>query len=89
MSTAKEILQKVQEGGLSIEDATKQISDLNIMKKVTYRVSQKGAVSFYGIRCRPITLYKDELETICDLANTDEFKYFLESNKDSLSTKKT
>ena len=34
------------------------------MKAVTYKVSPKGAISFYGMRRMPITLYREELDQL-------------------------
>ncbi len=89
MSTAEEILESVKNGSLSINDAQLKLSQLKIvdLKKTTYKVSPKGGISFYGIRRMPITLYLDELNQIIEVTNTKDFKDFVSSNTDSLSSK--
>lgn len=89
MSTTEEILNKVKSGELDINEATKQIATLNLSEKkqVTYKVSQKGAISFYGIRRMPITLYRDELQQILDVTESDEFTSWLDENTSNFSTK--
>ena len=54
----------------------------------TYKVSEKGAISFYGIRRMPITLYLDELNVILETTATEEFKTFISVNDKKLSHKK-
>ena len=54
---------------------------------VSFRVSQKGAVSVYGLGCFPVTLYQEQWEKL--LAQTDELKAFIEANRDRLKRKKT
>ncbi len=52
---------------------------------LSLKVSQKGAVSLYGLGRFPVTLYKQQWEKV--LAFTDEIKEFIEANADQLSTK--
>src|SRR5438132_3302729 len=89
MSSAEEILLQVKNGTLGIDEAQEKLQQLKLadFKKVTYKVSPKGAISFYGIRRMPITLYQDELNQIVDLANGEEFKKFVSCNADKLSSK--
>jgi hypothetical protein len=88
-NSAEDILTLVQSGKLSIDDAQQQLKQLKLadMKKLTYKISPKGAISFYGLRRMPITLYNDELSAIVDLANSDEFKTYLVEHHDQLSSK--
>ena len=88
MSTMEEILQNVKDGKCTINEAQILMAKLNEVKQVTYKVSAKGAISFYGIRRMPITLYSGELKTINDLGNSVEFKKFLSDNASELSIKK-
>jgi hypothetical protein len=89
MSSPEEILKQVKDGSLSIEDAQRQLVQLKLsdLKKVTYKISPKGAISFYGLRKMPITLYQAELEQIVGIANSEEFKQFIKLNQNSLSSK--
>jgi hypothetical protein len=47
-------------------------------KAIRLQVSQKGAVSLYGIRRFPVTFYVDEWETILGMA--DEIRTFSEEH---------
>jgi len=87
---AEEILQNVKEGKITIEQATAQLEKVHIQKKenITYKISTKGAISFYNIRRLPITLYKEELNKIVNIYNTNEFKQYIQNNASQLSQKK-
>jgi hypothetical protein len=49
------------------------------------QVSQKGAVSLYGIRRFPITFYADEWDTVLGLA--DEVRAFIAQHETELKRK--
>jgi len=49
------------------------------------QVSQKGAVSLYGIRRFPVTFYADEWDLI--LGQTDEIRTFIRENEAQLKRK--
>jgi hypothetical protein len=49
------------------------------------KVSEKGALSVYGMGRFPVTLYKEQWLKL--LAMGDEIKAFIEANNDSLKTK--
>ena len=49
------------------------------------QVSQKGAVSLYGIRRFPVTFYADEWDLI--LGQTDEIRNFIRENETQLKRK--
>jgi hypothetical protein len=49
-------------------------------RKLTLKVSEKGAASLYGIRRFPITFYKEEWTTILNMA--DEIRNFITVLKD-------
>ncbi len=54
-------------------------------KALRLQVSQKGAVSLYGIRRFPITFYGDEWDTI--LGMSDDIRSFIAEHKDELKNK--
>ncbi len=54
-------------------------------KDVRLQVSQKGAVSLYGIRRFPITFYADEWDTI--LGMTDDIRAFISEHESELKRK--
>lgn len=89
MSTAQQILESVKDGKCSIEEAQEGLAKLKLgeLKTPTYKVSPKGAISFYNIRRLPISLYQSELDQIVAIANSDAFKQFVIDNKGILSTK--
>jgi hypothetical protein len=49
------------------------------------QVSQKGAVSLYGIRRFPVTFYADEWDLI--LGQTDDIRAFIRENEGQLKRK--
>jgi hypothetical protein len=49
------------------------------------QVSQKGAVSLYGIRRFPITFYADEWDTVLGMA--DEVRAFISQHETELKRK--
>lgn len=52
---------------------------------LSMKVSEKGALSIYGMGRFPVTLYKEQWLKL--LAITDEIKKFIEDNNDRLKTK--
>jgi len=54
-------------------------------RETRLQVSQKGAVSLYGIRRFPITFYADEWDTV--LGMTDEIRSFISQHADELKRK--
>lgn len=54
-------------------------------QEMRLQVSQKGAVSLYGIRRFPITFYADEWDTILGMA--DEVRAFISQHQTELKRK--
>lgn len=54
-------------------------------KGLYLKVSQKGAVSLYGLGRFPVTLYKEQWDKVLDF--TDTIRAFMEEHKDELSLK--
>ncbi len=54
-------------------------------KALRLQVSQKGAVSLYGIRRFPITFYADEWDTVLGMA--EEIREFIGENESELKRK--
>jgi hypothetical protein len=52
---------------------------------VTFKVSEKGAVSVYGLGRFPVTLYLEQWNKL--LSNAEELKAFIEANRSRLKTK--
>jgi hypothetical protein len=52
---------------------------------LTFKVSEKGAVSVYGLGRFPVTLYQEQWDKL--FARIDDLKRFLEENRDRLKKK--
>jgi len=87
MAEQIKILENLKNGKCTIEDAQELLEQLKQNKTVSFKVSPKGAISFYGIRRMPITLYLQELDQIVSISNTEEFKKFVVQNDGKLSKK--
>ncbi len=54
-------------------------------RSIDFRVSEKGAVSVYGLGRFPVTLYYEQWVRL--LENSDALRQFMEENKSSLKLK--
>lgn len=54
---------------------------------LTMKVSEKGAVSVYGLGRFPVTLYKEQWERL--LAHADDLRGFMAANEASLKKRET
>jgi hypothetical protein len=52
---------------------------------LTFKVSEKGAVSVYGLGRFPVTLYQEQWEKL--LVMTEELRAFIAANRDRLKRK--
>jgi len=77
----------VQKYGISEEDAAKLTAAPEGSKPNGFSlvVSAKKAISIYGLRRFPITLYRGEMETVLDHA--DEIRAFIVEHQKELATK--
>jgi hypothetical protein len=55
--------------------------------KISYKVSEKGALSVYGLGRFPVTLYSSQWNRLLDPANVDGLRAFLVANEGRLTTK--
>lgn len=53
--------------------------------KLAMKVSEKGALSVYGMGRFPVTLYKEQWLKLLSMG--DEIKAFIDANQDTLKTK--
>lgn len=53
--------------------------------RLPLKISEKGALSVYGMGRFPVTLYKEQWLKLLDMA--DEIRAFIEANADRLKTK--
>ena len=70
-----------------LEKLKKENADLKKTKTkdITFKVSQKGAVSVYGMGRFPVTLYKEQWNRL--LAKKEELLDFIKENDADLTTK--
>lgn len=54
-------------------------------KSLSVKVSQKGAISVYGLGRFPVTLYRGQMERLLD--HSDKIRTFIEVNSESLTVK--
>jgi hypothetical protein len=54
-------------------------------QKVSFKVSEKGAISTYGLGRWPITMYLSQVTRFLDAA--PQLRMFIEENKDRLAVK--
>ena len=83
----EDILKQVAEGKLTVEQASQQLAELEQPKRGSLycKVSQKGALSVYGLQRMPVTLYVEQWERL--LAFADEVKQFMEEHAAELKRK--
>ncbi len=83
----EEILAKLAAGELSVDDASKFLAELEPPKRGTLycKVSEKGAVSVYGLQRMPVTLYVEQWERLLGFA--EEIRTFLKENDSRLKRK--
>ena len=55
--------------------------------KLAMKVSEKGALSVYGLGRFPVTLYKEQWLRLLSMA--EEIKSFIEANQESLKAKES
>lgn len=87
------ILAQAMAGAISLEDATQQLAALErtatasaqSQQRVSMKVSQKGALSIYGLGRWPVTLYAAQWERL--LAASKEIREFLQANEAELARK--
>lgn len=68
-----------------LEAVQAQLAIANKPRKLTLKVSEKGAVSVYGMGKFPVTLYSGQWERL--LGASDEITRFIEANRSMLATK--
>lgn len=82
----EEILAKVAAGELPVEEASKLLAEGEPKRGQLYcKVSEKGAVSVYGLQRMPVTLYVEQWQRLLDYG--DEIRQFLKENDAKLKRK--
>ena len=85
--TTEEILAKVAAGEIPVEEASKLLEKAEQSKKGSLycKVSEKGAISVYGLQQMPVTLYVEQWERLLDFG--DELRRFLKEHDAELKRK--
>jgi len=86
--TVQEIIAKVTSGELTADQAAVLIAAQNqpAQQALRFKVSDKGAVSVYGLQVRfPVTLYLGQWERL--IAAMPELKQFIADNRAKLAVK--
>ena len=83
----EDILAQVKSGELPIEAATKllEAADKEKRGRLYCKVSQKGAISVYGLQRMPVTLYVEQWERLLGFA--DEIRAFIQEHDSELNRK--
>ena len=78
--TKEEILKKLAAGELEVEAASKLLAELEQPKRGSLycKVSEKGAVSVYGLQRMPVTLYAEQWERLLGFA--ESIKSFIQNH---------
>lgn len=82
-----EILKSPEELAAELEKLKAENASLKKARNagITYKVSEKGAVSVYGLGRFPVTLYKEQWERL--LASSDQLKAFIADNLEKLKVR--
>ena len=85
--TKDEVLAKLAAGELSTPEASKLLDELAQSKRGSLycKVSEKCAISVYGLQRMPVTLYVEQWERLLDFA--DEVRKFMKEHDSELKRK--
>jgi hypothetical protein len=85
--TRDEILAQMADKAITLEEAGKLLDELQKanMGHLYCKVSQKQAMSLYGLQRMPVTLYVEQWERL--LAFADDIRDFLKDHKTELKRK--
>jgi hypothetical protein len=87
MPTQAEVLSQLATGKITTEEASKLLGEIAAPKRGTLycKVSEKGAVSVYGLQRMPVTLYMEQWERL--IAFGEEITSFIKENEAKLKRK--
>jgi hypothetical protein len=82
----EEILAKLAAGEIQVEEASKLLAQTEPKRGALYcKVSEKGAISVYGLQRMPVTLYVEQWTRLLDFS--DEIRSFMKENDSQLKRK--
>ena len=70
---------------LKLADMAAQLAAASKPKAITLKVSEKGALSIYGLGRFPVTLYRGQMERL--IQAVPQIKAFIETNSTLFATK--
>ncbi len=81
----EEILTKLALGELTVQEAQVLLEQLEDQKRggLYCKVSEKGALSVYGLQRMPVTLYSQQWQRLLDFG--DEIRQFISANDEKLT----
>ena len=84
-----EILAKLAAGEIGAEEASKLLDKAEQERRGSLycKVSQKSAISIYGLQRMPVTLYVEQWERLLDFS--DEIRKFMKEHDAELKRKNT
>ncbi|MEX0711080.1 MAG: hypothetical protein WD278_01945 [Pirellulales bacterium] len=81
-----EILKKLASGEIAVDDASRMLAEIEPKRGTLYcKVSEKGAVSVYGLQRMPVTLYLEQWQRLLDFG--DQIRAFIQDNESKLKRK--
>src|SRR3990172_1493460 len=83
----EEILAKLAAGEIKIEEASRLLEEAEKERRASLycKVSEKGAISVYGLQRMPVTLYVEQWEKVLGFA--DEIRRFIKEHNTELKRK--
>lgn len=83
----EEVLAKLAAGELKVEEASKLLAEIEKPKRGSLycKVSEKGALSVYGLQRMPVTLYVEQWQRLLEFA--DDIREFIKDNDSSFKRK--
>ncbi len=83
----EDILAKLAAGEVSTEEASRLLEETEQAKRGSLycKVSQKGAISVYGLQRMPVTLYLEQWERLLNFA--DDIRAFIREYEGELKRK--
>ena len=85
--TRNDVLSMLAEKKIDVQEASRLLSTMDkpATNRLALKVSEKGALSVYGLQRMPVTLYVEQWERL--LAYADELKAFAKANDKRLTRK--
>ena len=83
----EEILAKLAAGEIAVDEASKLLTEIEQPKRGSLycKVSEKGAISVYGLQRMPVTLYVEQWDRLLGFA--DDLRTFMKDNESKLKRK--